>query len=342
MDENTLQSIKDALAKNDQVGIVVGRNPSLDTMAAALSLYLFLKQTNKNVTIASPTEPIVEISSLVGIDKVKTSLGGENGDLIVSFPYREGEIEKVSYTLEEGYLNIVVKAGELGLSFNEKEVKYKRAGHLPTLLFVVGTPRLSDLGNLFDAQALKDTTVVNIDNKTENQGFGDIVFISPKFSSLCEIMTDFISVSNFSIDVDMAQNLLSGISFATNNFQDQKTSYLAFETAAMLMRKGAARPKNTQAVSASPQQDRSFFRPRPVNQQQDEYRSADRNSFMSQQQQQQKQAQNQNRGQFPKKQSSEAGSRSAGQPQQPKDQKDQEEVPSDWLTPKVYKGSNLG
>jgi hypothetical protein len=70
--------------------------------------------------------PLVEVSSLVGIDEVKTTLGEASGDLVVSFPYREGEIEKVSYTRDDNFLNIVVKAGEKGLNFDEKDVKFTR------------------------------------------------------------------------------------------------------------------------------------------------------------------------------------------------------------------------
>jgi len=51
-------------------------------------------------------------------------LGGQGGDLIVSFPYKEGEIDKVSYTLENELLNIVVKEGPLGLNFSQKDVKF--------------------------------------------------------------------------------------------------------------------------------------------------------------------------------------------------------------------------
>ena len=45
------------------------------------------------------------------------------------------------------------------------------------------------------------------------------------------------------LDVDIAQNLLSGIAQATENFQHPKTSVTAFETAATLMRLGAVRPR---------------------------------------------------------------------------------------------------
>jgi len=242
MDNSYTQRIQEVLQKNEQIGIVVGKNPTIDDMASGLALYLGLKAAQKNVSIASPTEPIVEVSSLVGINKVSTTLSGEGGDLVVTFPYKDREIEKVSYSLENGYLNIIVKAGEDGLSFTEKDVQYKRGGGgLPTLLFIVGTPRLSDLGGLFNPDALKDTTVVNIDNKADNQGFGDIVVVSPRSSSVSELMANLLEDLALPIDVDIAQNLLLGISFSTDNFQDSKTSATAFEMAAMLMKKGAMR-----------------------------------------------------------------------------------------------------
>lgn len=236
-----MQSIQDILARNSSVGIVVGKNPSIDDMGAALALYLSLKSSGKQVSIASPTDPIVEVSNLVGINKVKKSLDSEGGDLIVSFPYQDGEIEKVSYTLENGFLNIIVKAAEDGLSFSEKDVKYKNSGAMPSAIFVVGTPRLSDLGNLFDPELLKDTTIINIDNKKENQGFGEVVLVSSDFSSVSEQIGSLLTSLNYPIDADIAQNLLSGISFATENFQSSKTSPVAFEITAKLMQQGAKR-----------------------------------------------------------------------------------------------------
>ena len=96
MDKNIIQKLKDVIAKSNNIGIAVGNQPSIDEMGAALSLYLLLRNANKKVSIASPSDPIVEISSLVGIDRVQKQFGGDAGDLVVSFPYEEGEIEKVS------------------------------------------------------------------------------------------------------------------------------------------------------------------------------------------------------------------------------------------------------
>lgn len=236
-----IEKIKELMAGNDNIGIAVGKNPGVDEMAGALSLYLALLEKGKSVTVACPTDPIVGVSSLVGIDKVKKSFGADGGDLTVSFPYKEGEIEKISYTLEEGKLNILVKAGTDGLSFNEKDIEYKRGGKAPGLIFVVGTPRVSDLGTVFDPTLLKDSKVINIDYKPDNQGFGDIPLIGKNASSVSELIASFISSIGLKMDVDIAQNLMSGIINATNNFQNPQTSPLSFEIAGVLMKKGAVR-----------------------------------------------------------------------------------------------------
>jgi hypothetical protein len=241
MDNNTLQKIKDILVKSNNIGIAVGASPSVDAMAGALSLFLLLKAANKQVSIASPTPPIVELSSLVGINRVQNSLGGDAGDLVVSFPYVEGEIEKVSYTLEEGFLNIIVKASEQGLSFDEKDVRYVRGSGAIDLLLVVGTPRLSELEDLVDSQKLRDVRIINIDNKEANQGFGDVVLVSSKFSSVSEQVADLALALGFRLEQDVAQNLLTGITTETKNFQTPNVTPLTFEMMALLMKSGAAR-----------------------------------------------------------------------------------------------------
>src|SRR3989344_2534343 len=256
MDNLTFSKIKEAVERYNNIAIAVSQNSSVDQMAAALSLYLSLQSLGKNISVASPTTPLVEVANLVGIDRVQNTLGGGTGDLVVSFPYREGEIEKVSYTRDDNFLNIVVKAGELGLNFDEQDVRYTRGGASPELLFVIGAERVTDLGNLYDVNNLKDTVVVNIDNKAQNQGYGDILMVSNKLSSISEAVANLIVSLNYRLDVDSAQNLILGIASATNNFQNPNTSSLAFEMAGILMRAGAQRP--TQGVlnqRQAPRQD---------------------------------------------------------------------------------------
>ncbi len=306
MDNAIVQKIKEAIGKNDNIAIAVGKNPSIDEMASALSLYLLLKE-NKKVTIVCPTQPIVELSNLVGIDKVATRLEGGEEDLVVSFPYVEGEIEKVSYTLESGFLNIIVKASNQGLTFDEKDVKYSKGGATFSLLFVIGTSRLSDLGEIINSDKIQNIKIINIDNKQENEGYGDIVAVSPDFSSVSEQVADLALSLGLRMDRDIAQNLLDGINYATQNFQNASTSPLAFEIASLLMRNGAQR----QSASAPISKQRNLG---------------------------QRYSQEVKSGQRPINPSR----RFPANKQQ--DDKEEEELakkaPNDWLAPKIYKGSS--
>ncbi|MDO8657960.1 MAG: hypothetical protein Q7K55_04420 [Candidatus Levybacteria bacterium] len=367
MDKQVIQAIREVLDKNEQIAIAVGKNPNLDEMGAALALYLCLQLNNKKVTIVSPSDPIVELSSLVGINKLKASLGEENGDLVVSFPYKEGEIEKVSYTLESGSLNIIVKAGESGLSFSEREVEYKRSGGTTPVLFIVGTPRLSDLGNIFNPENLKNTTVINIDNKRENQGFGDVTLVYPNLSSVSEIVASIIEFLNLESDIDISQNLFSGISFATDNFQKPDTSFLAFEMAGVLMKNGAIRTKSPVGKNFMPQNNTSFlnspdftdedstfdidsfddpFTPPQQNQNALKFKNAMQNRPLSKapaspfrQSEQSQQYSSQQNPQAATNMPGRVRNQQAPQNMQ-KDDKKEENAPTDWLTPKIYKGSS--
>ena len=340
MDAVLIQKFKDAISRGQNIGIVAPSNPSVDQMAAALSLYLVLTSVRKSVSVASATDPIVAVSSLVGINKLQKTLSGEAGDLVVSFPYLEGEIEKVSYTIENGFLNIIVKAAEQGLSFDDRDVRYTRGSGAIDLLFTIGITNLQEAGEVIDLNTLKNTKVINIDNNPANPGFGDIVFVDPSSSSVSEQIADLALTLGFNLDPDVAQNLMSGISEATNNFQDPKTTSLAFEMMGILLRKGARRP-----MIQAPQQpairdeaqvraDLSGFMPRPQPQEPMTQPTQPTTPAMSEQRRPLSQP--------PQQQQSQPQQQPPYQTEHPAEEQQQQDnkPPLDWLAPKVYKGSS--
>lgn len=325
MDNATFQRIKDLVLKHQEIGVIVGQNPTLDEMAAGLGMFLSLKLMGKAVAIVSPTAPTVSLSSLVGIDKVQQNLGGAGGDLTVAFPYKEGEIEKVSYTLENGFLNIQVKAGEKGLSFSQQDIQFKRSGKMPGLLFFIGVAHMQDIASIYTPDIQAD--IVNIDNKPDNEKFGTVTVVDQKWSSVSEQVADFVTLlePQIELDSDTAQNLLDGIDFATEDFTSPRTSYLAFEVAGILMKKGATRQraKNISQASVS----------KGVN-------PATSGFFPSIPQQPQPTVQQ------PVMQTWQPPQQSVVQQpvQQPVEQPIapvKQTPPPDWLTPKVYKGSTI-
>jgi nanoRNase/pAp phosphatase (c-di-AMP/oligoRNAs hydrolase) len=317
------QRLKEIFDKNGAFAIVVGQNYSVDEMGSALSIYLTLESINKNVSIISAKQPLVEVSNLVGIDQVKPNFESKSGDLIVSFPYQNDEIGKVSYTLESGLLNIIVKPKNEPLSFGEKDVIFKRSSETPEVLITVGVKRISELQAFFDVQSLKDTVIVNIDKVGNNEGFGDVVIVNHSSSSVSEQVASLIMSLDYQMDPDVAQNLMSGVIAATGNFQSPKTSSLAFEMAGVLLRNGArrevARPQREPARTPA-QFGYPLNRPNQG--------SASRQQIPQNRMSRNPGQVSQPISEFPKEQKLD---------DQPLDRPD--DAPPDWLAPKIFKGS---
>src|SRR5438874_2151512 len=83
--------------------------------------------------------------------------------------------------------------------------------------------------------------IINIDNNTANSLFGTIPVVNASYSSLSEIVAKLANELALQVEFDVAQNLLDGIAFATQDFMSPKTSPVAFEMIGVLMQKGAIR-----------------------------------------------------------------------------------------------------
>lgn len=228
------------LQDNNEVGIIVGSHQTVDTMAAALALQLSLSQTGKQAQVVSLKDPIVELSNLVGIDKVKRVFAGNTTKLVVSLPYKKGEVEKVLFTEAPSTINFhLTAAPDKSITpFDLKDVRLNWEGGAPNFIIAVGIATIDELSQVVDTNTAK---IVNIDNYPQNTRFGDVVLVDESFSSLSEIAGKIIKELNLPQDRDTAQNLLDGVLHATRNFTKPNTSPYAFETASTAMYQGAQR-----------------------------------------------------------------------------------------------------
>src|SRR4051812_41433766 len=112
---NNIDAFQAAVTQAQSIGILVSTEQNLDKLGAALALYLSLTQIGKNVQIVSSKDPIVEHSNLVGIDKISRSFSGLTKTIVVSIPFREGEVEKVSYSTEGDRMNFSIIGGDAGI-----------------------------------------------------------------------------------------------------------------------------------------------------------------------------------------------------------------------------------
>lgn len=243
IDKNALGSLRDELRREEQILVIVRKNPTLDAMAGGLALYLTLSKAGKKVSILCPTEPIVELSNLVGINKVSTKQVSSGKDLTIVLPYQKGRIDKISYNIEGDSIHLDVKAGSEGLGFDENQITFlKTGGALSGLLFLVDVSTIDDVSDILSQKDFEGKRTVNISKFESQIVAGDsLSFVDPEASSVSELVAKIIADIGATLDIDSAQNLMLGISAATNNFQSANVSPLAFEMAGFLMRYGVAR-----------------------------------------------------------------------------------------------------
>jgi nanoRNase/pAp phosphatase (c-di-AMP/oligoRNAs hydrolase) len=329
------------LIQDNTIGILLGERMNLDTAGAALGLYLALSEAGKNPQIISQKEPVVEIANLVGIDKIKKSFSGNSNKVVVSLPYNKGEIGKVSYKEENDRINFYLTASN-GMSitpYETNDIKLIWDGSTPSVIITIGVNGARQLADYL-VKSENSVKIINIDNS--NDSFGDISIASNNFSSVSEVVAKIIKELRLPINIDIAQNLLDGILFGTRNFTKPTTSPYAFEMSGVLMQLGAVRADNRNTGKgmfgqqnrkvAHDSQSRNQSQNRPDNQ-----------SFSN--------VNNQN---VPLNKNRNIREETTGAPQIPTENlvndnqevenapfqaQSNQDVPSDWLMPKVFKGS---
>jgi len=237
-----IQELEEHFTTARNILIVTHKNPSVDSLAASLSLYLALVHNRKNVTIACPDKTTVEFGNLFGVDKVTNVLGNKN--FIISLDYKEGSIEKVSYNIEGEKFNLVIQPKEGSEPFSEEKVHYNYAGLNADLIFVIDCEKLEDLETFYtqEQEIYSKVPVVNIDTSQNNEQFGQINIVNSNASSVTELVALMLKTIKYPFDQDCATNILTGITEATDTFSKGNISSDTFEIAAFCLQMGGKLP----------------------------------------------------------------------------------------------------
>jgi nanoRNase/pAp phosphatase (c-di-AMP/oligoRNAs hydrolase) len=235
---NQLQEIEAKLGSAQSVLVVIPVQASQDVVAAATALYLSLAITGKAVAIVSSTLPVVRDSHLVGIDKVTTSVGGNN--LVITLNVPEEAIDKVTSNTEGGHLNLVIMPQKGQAALTAADVIFGTSGAAADLIIVVGAQTMSDIGALADKEIelFQKERIVNVSHQLGE--FGAINLTDPS-SSCSELVTALLQELKLPLDLDIANNLMQGIEAGTDNLTSPNMTADTFEALAVLYRTGARR-----------------------------------------------------------------------------------------------------
>jgi nanoRNase/pAp phosphatase (c-di-AMP/oligoRNAs hydrolase) len=229
--------------------IITGKNPSVDTLAAGLSLGKTLTTLSKDVEVFAPGNIPKELSSFS--EKISDKVGVKK--LAISFNWQKNRVEKVSYSLEGEKFNFIVTPRNQRI--DPQEIKICYTGEEADLVVVLGVSSLAWVEGLA-VDFFENKTIIDIDKNGENQLFGKLNFVNEKADSICAIVASVIEKLGVPItDQTIMDLLLLGLRSATESFNkvDDPTTFEAAAFCTKLKGKEALEGKNYQAEEQSKQ-----------------------------------------------------------------------------------------
>ena len=246
------QQIFKQIEKAENIIIVFPKISDGDTLACALSWFLFLKKINKKVELVGGQAGTLKTwSFLPGINEIKENIDNLR-NFIVSLNIKNAKIGQIKYLVENEQLNFIISPRSGW--FTPEDVSSSASGFKYDLIISLGTPDLESLGDMYDqnVEFFYKTTIINIDNHPNNEEYGQINFIELNSLSLTE--ASFYLFKNFqekNIDEDIATCLLAGIIAKTKNFKTPNLTPRLLLSSSDLINLGARREEITDRLYRS-------------------------------------------------------------------------------------------
>ena len=192
--------------------VLVGKDPSVDNLAAALSIEESLATLGKSVQFCATgkiPEVFQDFSAKI-TDKVEIK------KLVVTFNWRKDGVEKVSYSLEGENFNFIISPK--GRKIEPTDLKISYQGEEADLIISVGVTSLKEMSEL-GSDFLENKTIVNFDKNHDNQLFGRLNLVETEADSTCSIVAKIFENSKVNLTSQVADILLLGLRSATSNFE---------------------------------------------------------------------------------------------------------------------------
>lgn len=260
-DANTLQRLLDVLTKGASGAIILPANPTPDAVAAGCSLYLALIKMGKSVSLISANPPTN--LGLVGADKIQSQFAIQGDNLVVSFPYTDGAIDKVDYNISGNNFNLIITPRPGYPKLEQNQINFSYSGGTVDYIIVIDSATLNGLGPIYaeNQNQFQGKDIVNIDRHLTNSFFGTINYVNKASSSVCELVLKILRGIKVEVDRDIATNLYAGIAAATNSFGSYSVSAETFENIAYLLRLGAVKKTIKKPVAPTIDEESDYFPP---------------------------------------------------------------------------------
>lgn len=241
----TLNEIIAKIQGADSILIALSQNPSVDELATAMGLGMFIDKMGKHATaIYSGTTP----NALKFLNPERQFETNTNGlqDFIIAI--NKEKADHLRYKLDGDYVKVYITPYRTTISENDLEFSHGDYNvNLVIALNVESADRLDQaLGE--HGRIMHDATIINIAAGVSGK-FGEIQWSNPAASSVAEMAAGLITAmkDNAEIDKEIATAILTGIVAATERFSNNRTQPETMAIASQLMAAGA----DQQLISAN-------------------------------------------------------------------------------------------
>ncbi len=236
MDQVAKQSTIDRLAQANNVLVTVSASPSVDQLAAAIALTLFLNKQGKHATAVFSGDVPSTIEFLQP-DKTLEKNTDSLRDFIISLD--KAKADKLRYKVEDNVVRIFITPYRT--SITEKDFNFSQGDFNVDVVMALGVHSKEELDQAIVAHGriLHDATVISINNAVGGN-LGTINWHDQQASSLCEMLVELAEVIKAdSFDAQMSTAFLTGIVAETQRFSNAKTTSRTMTISAKLMAAGA-------------------------------------------------------------------------------------------------------
>lgn len=243
MNSNITAQVAEKISAAQNVLVALSSNPSVDEMAAAIGLSLFLDKIGKRATaIYSGVTP----NALEFLKPEETFEPSADAlqDFVIAL--NKEKADHLRYKLDGDYVKIYITPYKTKIGEGDLEFSY--GDYNVDLVIALDVANGVDLDSALreHGRIMHDAAIINITTGDPGK-FGEIEWSDKTASSVSEMIARLLysASSSAQIDKEEATAFLTGIVAATNRFSNAKTTSDTMQVASKLMNSGA----NQQLVS---------------------------------------------------------------------------------------------
>lgn len=230
-----VESIKEA----SNILVTVNSSPTVDELAAALGLTLFLNKLGKHATaVASGQMP--SVIDFLEPDKTFEGTADSLRDFIISLD--KDKADHLRYKLEGDVVKIFITPYRAKIDSSDLEFSQGDYNVELVLALNVVDEAAMDIALESHGKILHDATVITLTAGDIESSLGTIAWHERSASGVSEMASDLVGLlktTKATLDGQMSTALLTGVVAATDRFRNELTSSKVMTTAAELMAAGA-------------------------------------------------------------------------------------------------------